>query len=110
MSFQKSLLQEVWDHFRSKGEWPILRRLYSEHGTEKVKKALRGVGRCAGWEESGPQLWSRYRVSLLGVLLTNDGPKLQALMTRLFFFQRQMFQTEPEKPYATSAEIAKALG
>lgn len=108
-TFQKKLLSEVWQHFRSKGDWPILRALYKEHGRETVRDALMALKGNVGWEESGPRRWSRYRLSLLGVLLTSDGPALQTLMARFFQFQRYLFQKEPEKEHVTSAEIASAL-
>lgn len=108
-AFQKTLLSDAWQHFRSKGDWPILRALYREHGKERVKDALMALKGGVGWEESGPRRWSRYRLSLLGVLLTDDGPTLQMLMARFFQFQRELFHKEPEKEQATSDEIANAL-
>jgi hypothetical protein len=107
--FQKDLLTEIWEHFRVKGDWPILRKLYKEHGQQAVKKSLTDLTGNVGWEESGPGRWGRIRLSLRGVLLTRDGLVLQKLMARFFQFQRDLFNSEPEKEHSTSAEIANAL-
>ena len=108
-AFQRKLLQEIWRHFQTKGEWPNLRTLFSDRGKAKVKVALMPLGGSVVREETGSQGWSRCQLSLLGVLLTNDGPALQALMASFFRFQRELYQKESGKFTATSAEIAAAL-
>src|SRR5438874_7357965 len=107
--FQKELLEQIWQAFRSTDQWPVLRRLYRDHGQEKVREALSALGRSVGFEENGPGRWSRYRLSLLGVLLTSDGPKFQELLARFFRFQWEAFEKDPETEEITSAEITQAL-
>src|SRR5712671_6265679 len=107
--FQKDLLQEIWQHFREKEEWPQLRTLYRNHGKKKVKEALSKLGPSVGWEESGPRRWSRYGLTLLGALLTEDGVVYQKLLARFFEFQRGLFQKEPEKEDSGSAQITNVL-
>jgi len=107
---QRNLLQEIWEHFRSTGEWPILRVLYSKDGKEVIKEALWDLGRSVGWEETPSQPWTRYRLSLLGTFLTNDGPELQKLFAKFFEFQRDLFYSEPAKALPTSTEISEKLG
>lgn len=107
--FQTSLLQEIWQHFRAKGGWPTLRILYNRHDKQKVFDALSSLGRSVGCEERGSSGLPEYRLSFLGVFLTSDGPGLHMLMTRFFHFQRELFQRQPEKPFATSEELSTAL-
>jgi hypothetical protein len=107
--FQQNLLQEIWQHFKTTNEWPNLRAIYSRHDKRKVRDALTKLGRTAGWEVTGPQGRGRYQLSLLGSLLSLEGSALQALLTRLFEFQRKLYQEDPEKIIATSAEIREAL-
>ncbi len=107
--FQKELLQQIWQHFRVKGEWPILRELYSQHGKKRVKKALSVLTGNVGQEERGSQHWTTYRLSLLGALLTKDGLSFQTLIMRFFDFQRERYQKEPLKPYYSATEIGQAL-
>lgn len=108
--FQKELLQEIWQSYRTKGEWPVLRELYSKHGKQKVNKALLTLGKGVGLEETSGQRWSRYHLFLLGVLLTKDGVNLQNLLVRFFKYQRELFKKEPRKDSSTSTEIANELG
>jgi hypothetical protein len=107
--FQKDLLEEIWQHFQTKNEWPVLRKLHSEHGKQKVSKAILEMGKGVGQEETSGQRWPRYQLSLLGVLLTKDGLILQALMKRFFQFQRKQFKDDPLKDLSTSVEIADTL-
>ena len=108
-TFQKELLEEIWQYFRLKNEWPTLRGLYSEHGKQKVSEALSTIGKGAGFEESSGNRWPRYRLSLLGGLLTKDGVRLQRLLARFFRYQRDIFNSDPQKDLSTSVEIAAAL-
>jgi hypothetical protein len=107
--FQGKLLTEVWQTFRTKGEWPILRRLYRDYGKEAVRDALSVLGRSIGWEERGSGRWGHYRLSLVGTLLTPQGPELQNLLARFFQIQRQLFEEAPEKENTTSADISRRL-
>jgi len=108
-SFQRRLVHEIWRHYLDTGDWPLLRVLYSTHGKSNVKVGLSSLGAQAGWEEGGPRRWSRYRLSLLGALLSADGPNLAKLMVRFFEFQRTLFQKEPAREEASSVEIEKTM-
>lgn len=110
---QKDLIEEVWLHFCSNGEWPVLRELYSKHGKKEVRQALSSspLNGNIGREDrnSGSGRWSRYSLSLTGVFLTKDGIAMQALVDKLFQFQREIFQQQPRKTEINSDEIANKL-
>lgn len=108
---EKVILQQAWDYFCSheKNEWPILRTLYRDHGKAKVKAALKRLGGGVGREDSGQSRWPRYSLTLLGALLTKEGPAMERLMIRLFEFQRDLFQRHPEATEAKSEEIQPLL-
>lgn len=108
-SFQKELLQEIWQYYCTKDAWPTIRELCSEHGTRKVNNALATMGKGVGSEDNSGSRWKRYQLSLLGVLLTKDGQTIQGLLVRFFQFQRELFKEEPKKDLSTSVEIANAL-
>lgn len=105
LPFQTELLQEAWQHFLANGTWPILRELYNRHGKQDVRNALSPLGGSIGWEEADQGGWTRYRLSLLGVLLTKDGLALQQLLARYFHFQRNLFAMAPQRTDAASTEI-----
>jgi len=107
--FQQQLLNEAWRHFRSNGKWPATREMYSKHGTQKVRDALRPLSSSVGRDESGSNGWKHYRLSLLGILLTSESPALENLLLRFLEFQRELFQKDPNKRNLSAEEIAKAL-
>jgi hypothetical protein len=108
-SFQKALFEHVWQQYRTTGLWPILRELYSYYGKQEVDKAIKALGNGIGHTESSGSRWERYRLSLLGVLLTKDGSKFEGLLERFFQYQRDLFKNQPQKEMSTSAEIATAV-
>ena len=108
--FGRDLLQEVWQTFRDTDEPPVLRVLYNRHGKERVQTALKPLTGNVGYEEAGIQRWSRYRITLIGVLLTHDGMAMQKLLGRYLEFQREMYQKTPERFSATSVDIQAHLG
>jgi hypothetical protein len=108
-SLQKNLLEVIWKHYQVKKEWPTLRELKSRFGIEEVKKAISTMGRGIGYDETGGSRWMRYRLTLLGVLLSENGKAFEKLLERFVEFQRQIFNDNPLKDLSTSQEIAKAL-
>jgi hypothetical protein len=107
--FQKKLLDEFWQHFCAKGEWPLTRVIYSTHGTDNVKKALSPIGGSVVSEENHQSGRTMFQLKLLGVLLTTEGPAYQNFLLRYFDFQRNLFQKQPEKQQIKAEEIAADL-
>lgn len=107
--FQKKLLQLAWQQFKKDATWPIVRKLYSDFGRQRVRNALSPLGGGIGREERSTTRWSTYQLSLIGVLLTDEGPALEALFEKFFEYQRDLFQKHPTKDLSGSPEIAKAL-
>lgn len=88
----------------------MIREMFSKHGTAKVTDAVRPLSAGIGREESTSDSWKQYRLTLLGVLVTSDGPAFESMMLRFFEFQRDLFQKDPGKRNLSSDEVAKALG
>ena len=109
--YQRELIEEVWRCFRAGGKWPILRGLYSKYGKAKVRDALssRPLGGSVGRESSGSERWTVYKLSLLGVLLTSEGPRFRELLAKFLGFQRDLCRRDPQKSHLPAAEIASAL-
>lgn len=106
---QKKLLDEFWQSFRHKGEWPLTRVVYSVHGTSAVREALSTIGGNVISEENHPSGRTIFQLKLLGVLLTTEGLAYQKLLLRYFEFQRQLFKQQPEKQLIKAEEIAAEL-
>jgi hypothetical protein len=106
---RQQLLEELWQHFRNKGEWPTTRSFHSPDRKAKVQEAFSVLGSIVREQEdhtSGP----RYSLSLLGSVLTKAGDHFRALLKRYFEFQRSCFQTKPDERQFTSEQIQQALG
>lgn len=108
--FQKQLLDEAWGQFRTDGTWPMLRKLYSEHGKQQVYRALSSLGGNVGQEEIASSRRKHYRLWLLGALLTSEGEACRALLVKFFEFQRQQFKSNWEQSSFKSVEVAKEMG
>lgn len=108
--FQKELLQEIWEHYKSTADWPVLRKLYSKYSRQKVKSSLSPLGGNVGREERGPTRWTKYQLFLIGVLLTKDGIAYEKLLERFFEYQRELFRKSPLIDFVSGDDISKALG
>lgn len=109
--FQKKLLQQIWEYFRNQGDWPRLRSLYGDHNSKKkVREALMALGGSIGREENGTGRWTIYRLTLLGTMLTADGPRFEMLFRKLLQYERDLSRTQSEKEQSTAEEIKTALG
>jgi hypothetical protein len=107
--FSKSLLDEFWQYYRVNRDWPIIRVVHSKHGTVAVREALAPLTGHVVVEEPNTPNQNVYRLGLLGILLTSEGPASQQLLSRYFEFERDLFFAQPEKQQITSAEVLAAL-
>lgn len=107
--FQKDLIQQIWEHFHSSGQWLTLREIYSQNSKKKVRDSLSALTGNVGREENGPQRWKIYRLSLIGALLTNEGAAFERLLMRFLDFQRQIYLKEPLKNGLSAKEIGESL-
>lgn len=105
---QKRVLQDVWKELRITGGWPVTRTLYRDYGAEAVRSAMIPLTRHVVSEE-GHQGWNRFRLWLIGALLTNDGLELQHLLLRFFEFQRDTFQKNPQMTDTNATDLGTAL-
>ena len=106
---QRELLEHTWCHFKEKGEWPVLREIFSKHGKEEVRKALISLGGGIGYEVRASSGWSRYELSTAGILITEKGVDMQHLLAMFFEFQRDLYRSDPLKTSASSQEVADFL-
>src|SRR6266850_2888282 len=109
LPLQAAFLNEIWHHFGRSCEWPSLRAMYSRHGKSSVIESLSRLGGSVVWELEATERGKCCELSLIGVLLTTEGPKFERLLVRFFEFQRQLFKTDPEKRNINSGEVATAM-
>jgi hypothetical protein len=70
---QKLVLTEFWNEFVETNSWPVCRVVHSRHGSKvKVREILHPLTGNVVRETDGSSARS-YELSILGVLLTDDG-------------------------------------
>jgi hypothetical protein len=106
---QKDALSIIWDYFMSEAEWIPLRALHRQFGGKAEARAI--LDRLGGSVVSileQPDL-DRYRLTLLGVLLTPDGEEYEQLLARYLRFVKERAYEEPKLTRVSCEEVAQAL-
>ena len=108
-SDQHSLLNAIWEYFCEKGEWIVAKVLHSRYGKPAVRSTLDKLGGSVVFEMEDHQKGNRYQLTLLGVLLTEQGPTLERLLVRYLDYCRAQFQSKPENNQVNSKDVESAL-
>jgi hypothetical protein len=106
---QARVLSTIWSHRLSTGNWIPTRLLHTLHGTKaQVRPLLDALGGSIVYrtDETGQQ---KYGLTLLGALLSADGPRLEALLVRFLTAAREKALHEPLRTHIQSEEIARSL-
>lgn len=103
---QTSILSAIWDYFLNKGEWIPERVLHKEFGGKAIVKPL--------LEQLGGSIVflidkQLYQLSMLGMLLTNNGEHLEQLLIKYLVFISLISFEEPERTHVSSAEAAQEM-
>lgn len=105
------LLSEVWSIKLASGEWPTARLIHHRFGRTNTERLLGTVGGTAATlSQPGVSLKPTYRLSLLGVLLTNDAERCCTLLVQYLEYLSSRFEADPGFEKVSSAEMADALG
>lgn len=105
---QKELFDEFWESYRTKAAWPMARTISSDYGPDIVKKELNDGNIVR--EEREQNGWTVFKLSLIGILLTSQGPAYQKLLLRYLEYQRDLFWKHPTRLQIESKDIARDLG
>lgn len=108
---QIRILTVIWDYYLSKGKWPPRRVLHHEfrpNGRAVVQEAIQMLGGSIAYEGWGEG--EVYRVTLLGVMLSEHRRAAEELLVKYLSFARDVFEETPERERVTSAEVQAALG
>lgn len=103
------LLDEIWRAFLSQVEWPTAWEFHHPHRRQFVRTSLGRLNGSIVFESSDGQHGSRYQLTLLGVLLTSDGPQVERMIIRYIEFLRHHYQSRPKERNITSADVQAAL-
>lgn len=110
---QRSLLTEIWAHHLETGQWILgrkLRHLYRNLGREGVETAFQDPLGGTVVQEARESGLEKYRLTILGVLLSDRGEEAERLLARYLSYVRDEFQRDPDITQIRSGNAAAALG
>lgn len=107
---QSKALTAIWKHRVSTGEWMSVRALHKPFGGKPtVRPFLEDLGGSIIYEvdESGSL---KYALTMLGVLLTEEGISLEHLLVEYLTFAYEKAIEEPLRTHVHSKEVIESLG
>jgi hypothetical protein len=103
----EELMQEVYDHFHSKGEWPLARELQLSHRNAHIRPMARGIG----WQKlacgDGPE--GRCVLQLAEFINRTGADEDLSLFLRAIRFSASLYAMRGTIP-VSSSEFATELG
>ena len=107
---QKRFLTDTWRHYLKTEKWPLCRVVHSQQGGKsKVKELLLPLTGNVVYEAGGSPP-KRYQLTILGVLLTEEGDHYSRLLCDYLGFLRKKFFADPERTQFKDSEFATELG
>jgi len=105
---QRAILNAIWGHYRDRGEWIPCRDLHHLFGKPAVLACLGQLGAnvICGLEDDGDEY---YRLTFLGVLLTDQGEESEDLLARYLEYIRNRYSNDPRLEWVGSQEVEAAL-
>jgi len=107
---QIRLLTLIWEHYLSKGKWihrQVVHHAFRPNGRALVRDAMQTLGGTVvyeGWEGG-----EDYRVTLLGVVLSEHGRVVEDLLVKYLSFARDAFEANPEHDHLSRDDIQTAF-
>jgi hypothetical protein len=106
---QRDILSTIWNSFQENDRWIPVRLLhYACSGKRVVRPALERLGGSIVFEIEETEN-TVYQLTLLGVLLTEQGDYCQTLIADYLRYTASMCNTEPQRKRMSSREVSAAL-
>ncbi len=105
---QREMIARVWDYYVKTGEHISTKVLHHALGKQTVISAAKALGGDVIQEvhETGK---TRYAITLLGVLIGNQGATAEALLVRFLEYVRERYNSDPEVDSINDSELIDAL-
>jgi len=105
---QRAILNATWEHYRDRGEWIPCRVLQHLFGKATVLACLGQLGAdvICGLEDDEEEY---YRLTFLGVLLTDQGEESEQLLAGYLEYVRKRYEDDPRLEWVGSQEVEAAL-
>ena len=101
---QFKILTEIWMRYLQNNEWIPTRLLHHKFEKNKVISAVEPLGGSIVCE-THQDTKIRYMLTLLGILLTEEGEKFEQLIIQYLEYVKNRFQKDPSIETITSGEI-----
>ncbi len=106
---QRKILNRIWAYYQSQTKWIPARVIHRELGKEAVLSAVKSLGGSVVRKTFDPTQRECYEVTLLGVVLSDDGQEAEDLLARYFDYVRSQFLQNPEIGKVTGEEVKQAI-
>jgi uncharacterized protein (TIGR02391 family) len=108
----RSLLDDIWrrhveSQFRDDG-WPTTREVHIERGKEKVQRILPELPSGSVITDNG--MPPRYRLSLLGLFLTTEGPNYERVLVKYLDYLADAARNDPKITAIEGIDATQAIG
>lgn len=106
---QRAVLNAIWDHYLAHNQWVPRRLLHQRFGKTAALSILQQLGEniiCEARDDGK----DHYRLTFLGVLLTDQGGESEGLLVRYLEYVRDRCKTNPSLEWVGSQEVEAALG
>lgn len=108
-SHQRDILTTIWHHYLKSGHWMPARLLHTKAGGKKVvRPILEQLGGSIVYEQDENGV-PNYALTFTGVLLSSDGPNLEALLCEYLRMIEDLALNEPNRTHVSSEEALKHL-
>ena len=112
---QRAILNAIWEHYEKETgdkRWirtRLLHHRFGATGSTIVPTALKQLGGSYAYEQ-GYGADKLYQLTLLGVLLTDQGREAAELLARYLEHVQERFSSDPNVQQVKDAEVETALG
>lgn len=107
---QRAVINRIWEHYRDNGEWIRSRRVrleFREEGGQELLSSLCGNIVYEPAEHSKSH--RRYELTLLGMLLTDRGPRYDSLLNQYIKYACRRIEEDPELDELSSEDVTRGL-
>lgn len=108
--FQREVLNFIWEHYCQQNQWIVTRVLHHKFDRSRVLPALNQLGGSIVLQARTTDGKERYKLTFLGVLLTDRGVEAEKLLIKYLNYVREQFVLNPEIEIVTSQELKTGLG
>ena len=103
---QRDLINALWAHYRDRNEWMPRRMVHQRFGKAAIEAECAALGESVIREQADADA---YRLTFLGVLLTDQGEPSERLLIRYLEYVRDRYRTDPTLEWVGSHEVGAAL-